>query len=245
VLPTANEGGVLGYEVVNSDDDLNPTEQIMRQAKETIRFGSNKKKKKKKVRSSVASMAGSMRSMSIAASKRDTGYESEYTEESYHSSLSGSDSNASETDAAGEECAVADESDDVNSSSESESDSDDSESVRSSIRHLEFLNKSRHDRMKRLVPIKTRTVPGLAGLSTIVSLNNDNDSGSKQSAVNPVRTVTTVNPLRTVTTGTTAAGRRIPGYDPRIDDDEDSFASPKSSGSSKSRSHHDGWLCLN
>ena len=230
VLPTANEGGVLGYEVVESDDELNPTEQILRQAKETVRFGlhsAKKKKKKKKVRSSIASMAGSMHSMSIAASKRaDTGNNSDFTEESYHSSLSDYDSNASKTDASEDKEESGAESDGFNFSSES--DSDDSNSTRLSTRLLELSNKSRLDSMKRLVPIETRTVPGLAGLNSIVSINNGSGSGSIRSRV----------PLPS-----TRRVRGVAGYDPRIDDDDDdddSFASAKSSssGTSKSRSRH-------
>lgn len=141
----------------------------------------------------------------------------------YHSSLSDYGSNASKTDASEDKEESGAESDGFNFFSES--DSDDSNSTRLSTRLLELSNKSRLDSMKRLVPIETRTVPGLTGLSTIISLTND--SGSKQSTVNPLRTVDT------------PGGRCIAGYDPRIDDDDDdSFASAKSNGSSKSRSRH-------
>ena len=208
VPPTAMGAGVLGYEINNGDCALNPTEQIMRQAEATIQFDRRRhKKKKNKVRSPspVASITKSIRSMSIAAGnkKRNDDLDSCFTDESYHSEFS-------------------DDASDIDDSTI------ETETTRPSVHAANLLRISRVRRMQMQAPaIKTVTVPGLAGLNSIVSINNGSDSIRSRVRLPSTRRV-----------------RQVAGYDPRIDDDDDddddSFASAKisSSGTTKSRSRH-------
>ncbi|OEU16997.1 hypothetical protein FRACYDRAFT_239594 [Fragilariopsis cylindrus CCMP1102] len=151
VPPTAMAGGVLGYEINNDDNDLNPTEQIMRQAEATIQFDRRRQKKKKnKVRSPspVASITKSIRSMSIAAGNKKDDLDSYFTDESYHSEFS-------------------DDASDIDDSTI------ETETTRPSVHAANLLRISRVRRMQMQAPaIKTVTVPGLAGLNSIVSINN-------------------------------------------------------------------------
>ena len=96
--PMAGGNTGLGYEVVDSDNELNPTESAVHSAEAAMGFDkrdgrkSKKNRRKTKVRLSSRSISASMHSMSI--SKKDTN-EDEYTLESVYSSVS---SSASESD---------------------------------------------------------------------------------------------------------------------------------------------------
>ena len=207
IPPTAYAGGLLGYEINDDDNALNPTEQIMRQAQRTMQFDrrQRKKKKKKKVRSPspVASIAQSVRSMSIAPRKKKS---------SYLDSFSTDESSDDDFDSS-----LSDDASDI--------DSIETNTTSPSVHAQNLLRISRVRAMQALAPtVETVTVPGLAGLNSIVSINNGSGSDSIRSRV----------PLPST--------RRVAGYDTRIDDDEDdSYASAKSSysgSSQKSRSRH-------
>jgi hypothetical protein len=153
--------------------------------------------------SPVASITKSIRSMSIAAGnkKRNDDLDSCFTDESYHSEFS-------------------DDASDIDDSTI------ETETTRPSVHAANLLRISRVRRMQMQAPaIKTVTVPGLAGLNSIVSINNGSDSIRSRVRLPSTRRV-----------------RQVAGYDPRIDDDDDddSFASAKisSSGTTKSRSRH-------
>ena len=96
--PMAGGNTGLGYEVVDSDNELNPTESAVHSAEAAMGFDerdgrkSKKNRRKTKVRSSSRSISASMHSMSI--SNKDTN-EDEYTLESVYSSVS---SSATESD---------------------------------------------------------------------------------------------------------------------------------------------------
>ena len=144
--------------------------------------------------------------MSIAAGnkKRNDDLDSCFTDESYHSEFS-------------------DDASDIDDSTI------ETETTRPSVHAANLLRISRVRRMQMQAPaIKTVTVPGLAGLNSIVSINNGSDSIRSRVHLPSTRRV-----------------RQVAGYDPRIDDDDDdddddSFASAKisSSGTTKSRSRH-------
>ena len=140
--------------------------------------------------------------MSIAAGNKKDDLDSYFTDESYHSEFS-------------------DDASDIDDSTI------ETETTRPSVHAANLLRISRVRRMQMQAPaIKTVTVPGLAGLNSIVSINNGSDSIRSRVRLPSTRRV-----------------RQVAGYDPRIDDDDDdddSFASAKSSssGTSKSRSRH-------